>query len=127
MVIRLPFELPAKQCQPICPPGPLGWHFLAGISEGSLVIDVFLDFCFISLLFGNLRRLACVQVLLIHFIYDLIYLIDLLFIKPLLNFKWLNALLVVRQVHAELAALEVTHCTSVVTRVVREEDSLIVT
>ena len=77
--------------------------------------------------FGNLRRLARVQVLLIHFIYDLIYLIDLLFIKPLLNFKWFNALLIVRQVHAELASLEVTHCTSVVTRVVREEDSLIVT
>ena len=28
------FELPANLCRPICPPGPLGRHWLAGSSEG---------------------------------------------------------------------------------------------
>ena len=27
------FELPANLCRPICPPGPLGWHWLAGSSD----------------------------------------------------------------------------------------------
>ena len=36
-------ELPANWCQPICPPGLLGRHWLPGSSKGNPLTDVFLD------------------------------------------------------------------------------------
>ena len=37
------FELPAKQCQLSGPSGQIGRHWLAGISKGNTLTDVFLD------------------------------------------------------------------------------------